>query len=247
MTTNKLRISLVRVGHFKRPVDISRVQRWRSELFEVVAIKEISHSPDGEDEWQQFSDTSRGLPQPDSASDITIAVTEYSLENNYYLRRLPSGLVLISLCEIRPLLDEHDVPLENFLVRNIYSTCLLYHYVGRRLPATQAGTPSIMHDETRSCLFDMNGIRSDILYSTSAPTICSACDSQLSTTQLPHETLKKVRLELRKIRKSLYFRTVEFVKRRPILSLAIAFAGGLALELIGNASYDVLRAFADAK
>jgi hypothetical protein len=237
----QLRLTLVKLGHFKRNIDLSSLRRWNSDLFEVVTLQERAHAPDGDQEWQEFLDDSEGLPEPDVSSDITVAITEYGLEDNFYLRRLRSGLILMSLAEVGSLLEERNVPLENFILRNLYCVSLIRYHQGRACPTSRNGRPDLIHDETRSCLFDMNGIKSDVLYSSSEPCVCSACKAKLESADLPAGVLRSVGRELARIRKPLYFRMRDFVRRRPLVSLSLAFAGGLLLELIGNAAYDFLN------
>jgi len=236
-----LRITVVRIGHLKRPVDFGRILRWRSRLFDVTALLERDYAPNGDETWQTFSDDELELIEFDPKSAVTVAITEYGLEDNYFMRRLKSGVVVLSLREVGELLQQVNVPIENFLLRNLYAIGLLYHHQGRTLPASRIGIPKIIHDETRSCVFDMNGIRADIAYSCSGPTICNPCKVSLGEKALPQDVLKSVQRELRRIRRPLYFRMAEFVRRRPLLSLAIAFGGGLSLELVGNGAYDLMR------
>jgi len=231
--------TIITLGHIKHRINVDRIRSWPSKLFKISGISACTNIPDGKVGWQQFTDDDLDFVRLDTNADITVAITEYALEENYYIRRITSGVVVLSLYEVADVLGRQNIPIEHFIIRNLYEIAMLFLLYGSLQP-TRTGVPSIIHDETRSCLFDMNGLKCDVEYSTSKPSICSQCHAALSRSQLPNDTLRKLEKELKRIRKPLYHRIVGFVKQRPILSLWIAIVAGIILELVGNGLYDVL-------
>ncbi len=232
--------AIVRLGHIKHRIDFGRIKRWPSELFKVSAISTCTNIPDGKVRWQEFADDDLTFVKPVGGADITVAITEYALKDNFYIRCIPGPVVVMSLFEVADILEWQSIPLEHFVVRNLYEICLLHLLYGNVAP-TADSIPDIIHDETRSCLFDMNGLKGDVVFSTSRPSLCQQCRATLAGSQLPDQTMAYLEKELRKIRKPLYYRIAGFVKQHPILSLCIAFACGLGIELIGNWAYDLLK------
>jgi hypothetical protein len=235
-----VRVAIVKLGHIKHHVDFGKIVRWRSALFQITGVNSRLDLPDGMERWQFFSDDRLGFVAPVNGADLTVAITEYALEDNFYMRRLQDSVVAMSLYETAEIIESANIPLELFVLRNIYELCLLHHLCDS-LPATAEGIPDTIHDETRSCLFDMNGLKEDIVYSTAHPSFCSQCHARLAATQLPDGIVAEVEKELRRIRKPLYHRIADWVKLHPILAMGITFATAMVIELLGNSVYDMLK------
>lgn len=92
--------------------------------------------------------------------------------------------------------------------------------------------PSFTHDETYGCLFDMNGIKSDLVESCNKPIVRGECEERLRNERVSNQTIKTVQKEISKIRKYLYYRAFDFVKVRPVIVLVIlcVFAIVLAIQ-----------------
>lgn len=232
--------SIVKLGHIKHKVNFNLIQNWSSKLFTITGVSTRLNIPDGKEGWQEFTDKELAFVKFESNADITVAITEYALEDNYYLRRLDSGVVVISLYEVASLLEGQNVPLEHFILRNLYELNMIFLLCGGLQP-TKKGIPEIIHDETRSCLFDMSGLKSDVIFSTSKPSICTQCFAILDQSQLPSNTLHYLKKELHKIRKPRYYRIAEFVKQHPILSMCMAAILSLAMNLVANLAYDMIK------
>ena len=230
-------IAIVVLGHMKHRIDFGRIKAWSSELFTVLSISTRTTIPDGNGNWQEFDDDGLAFVEPVENVDLTVAITEYALQDNYYARPIGRGAVVLSFYEVADILELHDIPLEHFVIRNLYEFAMVVHLYGNH----PEGVPDICHDETRSCLFDLNGIKSDVVYSTACPTICERCRARLSGAQLPAGTVHHLEKELARIRKPLYFRMASFIKQRPLLALFIGAVAGLLLDVLGNWAYDGVR------
>lgn len=234
-----IKIGLVSLGYAKHRVDLHRVTKWRSDIFAAQLSGVISVLPDGEYGWQYYQDDELSSLLPCEGVDLTIAITDCVLQDNYYLRRLPGGVIVMSLYEIADICHSANLPIENFIVRNIYELCVL-HKMYPELRSTSEWIPDIIHDETRSCLFDMNGDKADIVHSTSRTVLCDQCVARLSRSQLPVGFVSTLAKELKKVRQPLFFRMEAFVKQRPLLSLGIAISVAVLSGVLSSVVYDLI-------
>jgi hypothetical protein len=240
-------ISIVQLGQLKRQINFRSLQQWKSKIFKINSVSEISHIPNSESivDWQYLSDeVVRNSVERDDNAKITMAITEYSLEGNFYMRRIDKGLIIISFFEVGDILRNSDIPVENFILRNIYEiVALTYAYPD--LPNTSDGIPDIIHEETRSCLFDISGIKTDIVYSSSKPSLCPQCEANLQQKQLPKDFVNDLTSEIKKIRKPLFNRISDFIKYHPIWAIIIGittqFCIGLIAGLVANYLYYMLN------
>ena len=90
------------------------------------------------------------------------------------------------------------------------------------------------HDETRGCLFDMNGIKTDIIYSCHQPIICPYCTEKLKQEKVSNEVISKIKKEISNIKKPLFYQLAEFVKKHPIWSLVISAITAVVLGAMGS-------------
>jgi hypothetical protein len=232
----KLDISIVRLGQLKRQINFGSLQQWKSKIFKINSVSEIHHIPNSENSvnWQYLSDNIvRNSIKRDNKARITMAITEYSLEDNFYMRMVDKGLIIISFFEVGDILRYYDIPIENFILRNIYEIVTLTHAYPDLLN-TSDGIPDIIHEETRSCLFDISGIKTDIAYSSSKPSLCPQCEANLQQKQLPKDFINNLVSEIKKIRKPLFNRISDFIKCHPIWAIIIGIATQLCIGLIAG-------------
>lgn len=237
----KSEIKLVILGYMKRPLDTSLISKWESSLFDIIAIDEKPYICNmNSDEWQSISDKQvLDAISHDGQSDFTIAITEYKLEDNFYMRRISEGVAVLSLFEVGDMLLHYNIPLENFVAVNLYKMVALLK-IYKKVPITSEEIPPIIHDETRSCLFDMNGNKTDVIYSTERPSICQQCQSVMMESQLPDGFSRRICKELKKIRKPRYYRLQDYIKKRPLFSICIMLASALVIEIIANLVCDFI-------
>jgi len=80
----------------------------------------------------------------------------------------------------------------------------------------------------------MNGIKTDIVFSCHHPVLCDACRVAAGGEQVSNEFLDIFQKEIGRIRKKLYYRAAEGVKRHPLLALGISSVFAVALGIIGS-------------
>jgi hypothetical protein len=231
----KIRISLASVGHLPPDFNKSKIKSWESEVFQIEGEIEnysLVNDSDGED-WS-FSDANLAQQMPKSIeSDFFIALVNVPLELNWYSRRLGGNKVIFTFHEIREILRFSNIPLENVVLRLLYSYSLQFKRSDGVLPTSNEYT-NYTHDETRGCLFDMNGLKEDVIYSCHQPILCSDCVGRLRRETVSDELIEKVRREIKKIRKPLFFRALDFIKVHPLWSLFISAMSAIVLGGVGS-------------
>lgn len=232
----KIRIKLITLGHLPH-INLNRISDWKSDVFELVGIIEnYQLNCNSDSETWGFSDSllNKQIPNQDaSIADVLIVIVNVPLENNYYSRRLTNNRIIFTLYGIKDYLASENIPPENAILRVIYATTLLHRRSGNKIPSVYEDS-SFLHDETRGCLFDMTGIKTDLVYSTNRPIICNSCEDNLLKNQVSTQMIKYTQREIRRIRKNLYYRTFDFIKRRPITALIISSFFALSIGTIGS-------------
>lgn len=231
---DKIGIKIVLLGNSIHPLSIDKIIKWKSEVFALKNMGTIA-LPDyatGEDWGYSDGQIAKALSGIND-TNIVFAISSVPLDDNYYMRRLPGNKVVISLFQVGEILNEKSIPIENFVLKSIYETCVLYSlYRDREIPMTEIA--SVAHDETRGCLFDMTGIKQEISVSSKAPILCDICYGKYLQKHVPKELLDKIREELKKIRLPRYDRIVVTVKKRPVVWLVVTAAISIALSVLGN-------------
>lgn len=226
---------IVKLGQLKREINFKNILQWNSKIFKVNSIREIYNIPNFQNPigWQYLQDDIVRTAIKHNGDTITVAITEYELEDNFYMRRVAKRLTVISLYEIGDILQNYNIPIENFIIKNIYEMAVLTHLYPN-LPNTRDEIPNIIHDETRGCLFDMNGKKIDIIHSTGKLIICPQCAALLQQKDLPQNFVYNLTSEIKKIRKQLFYRISDFIKKHPLWSIVIGITTQLLIGTIAG-------------
>lgn len=232
---DKTIISIATIGHMPGELDKTKIKSWKSDLFAVAGdIENYSLTIDSDGNEWEFTDTKLQEVLPEQfRGDFLIAIVNVPLEDNWYSRRLSNNRVVFSFYQIKDILNHFNIPLENAVFRLLYAYAFLYKRTGGRIPLNSDAT-NFTHDETRGCLFDMNGIKTDIVYSLHEPIICSDCVERLRNEKVSNEAISKAQKEIIKIKKPLFYRMASFVKKHPIWSIVISAISAIVLGTIGS-------------
>lgn len=242
---NKIKIHIGIIGYLPFEFSRKKISRWKSELFEVVKIDEYnicSKRSDTGDWGYTDSLLNRELPKR-GAEDIFIGITYVPIQNNYYARRLEDNRIIVSLFGIHKGISNNNIPTENLLLRVMYSAILVFSQEQNMSPALQ-GRLELLHDDTRGCIFDMAGNKSDVIYSLNKPQLCNGCIKHLQDSKVSNNTIAIVNKELKRIKKGRYYVIESFVKRKPILSIIITFVAGVLMSIVANYIYDFINCLA---
>lgn len=239
---SKVKIKLVSVGSRPIHLNLKRIESWRSSVFELDgSIENFALRCDSDGYGWEFSDEllKRQLPEKFNA-DFMVAIVNVPIELNWYSRRLGDNKIVFTFHEIKEYLKAENIPLENAIFRVLYAYTLLYKRSGDKIPVITEGL-GFTHDETRGCLFDMNGIKADLIESCDKPTICDECQERLKKEKVSSELIERTVREIKKIRKDLYYRALDFVKIRPLWALLISSFFAIIIGVLSSYAYDSLR------
>jgi hypothetical protein len=237
---SKIKIKLVILGQLPLVININKIVNWKSSLFQVmpqVDRFEITLNADGDD-WDFTDDNIRHHIPPQLDGDIVLAITRIPLQDNYYARRFDQNRVCLSFYEMDDILRSENIPLENLILRLAYAMSFVYKKYGNRLPPISEYT-EYAHDETRGCLFDMNGVKGDIIYSTHKPKICDSCVAKLKESRVASNLIEAVQNEIKNVKKTNYYVLADLVKKHPYLAIIISAITAICLGVTGSviASY----------
>ena len=232
---SKTIISVATVGHMPPDFNRKKIKEWRSSVFEVVdEIESYTIPCDSDGDGWTFTDNALDKALPNIFNgEFLIAIVNIPIEHNWYSRRLSANRVVVSFHEIKEILRSSNIPLENIVYRLLYAYALAYKRSGNCMPET-IEISSFTHDETRGCLFDMNGIKNDVIYSCHNPKICTDCVERLKRDRVSDETIALCQKEIRRIRKSMFYRITDFIKKHPLWSLAISGITTIVLGVAGS-------------
>ncbi len=229
------KITVATIGHMPADFDKRKITNWKSSVFSITGeIESYSLTEDSDGLNWEFTDSSLEEVLPENFSgDYLIAIVNVPIELDWYTRRLSKNRVVFTFHEIKEILCHFNIPLVNIIYRILYAYTLLYKRSGNKIPMTSEHT-NFAHDETRGCLFDMNGIKTDIIHSCHNPIICSNCVESLKQERVSNEVISKAQKEITKIKKPLFYQITELVKKHPIWSLIISAVIAILLGAIGS-------------
>jgi hypothetical protein len=243
---DKARIKLVTIGHLPLHLNLKVVAAWTSEVFELVGeVENYALRCDSDSDGWVFSDALLKAQLPKHAdADFLVAIVNVPIEDNWYSRRLGDNQIVFTFNQIRDYLVWENIPRENAILRVLYAYTLLYRRAGNKIPGLGEAS-GFTHDETRGCLFDMNGIKFDLVESCSKPIVCGECQERLRNERVSDQMIKTVQKEIKRIRKPLYYRAFDFVKAKPVAALFIssifAIMLGVTGSLIASYIYDAIK------
>ncbi|TKG88146.1 hypothetical protein EYV94_27490 [Puteibacter caeruleilacunae] len=236
----KIKINIGVIGYLPFEFDRTKILNWESEVFEIVGDIEDYHFNNNSDtmEWG-YSDEilARELPNQ-YEGDFFVGITYVPIEDNFYARRLSNNRLILSYFEMFQILKCENIPVENLLLRVLYSSIIVYQRNEQTIPKTTDWI-GFTHDDTRGCLFDMNGNKSDVVFSLDSPTICDKCITNIREDKVSDNCISTIKKEIQKIKKERFYKISEFVKRKPVLSIVISLIFGVLVSLTATVIYEI--------
>jgi len=238
----KIKITLVKIGYIDRFVDLKKIMKWRSGIFDIIEIQAVDYLPDSEmyDTYldQKFTrDDLREIFSCPAGSNFAVAITSYRFIDNFYMHRIAQDRVGISLYGIPEILGIENISIENFIIKCLYEICAISLIADISNDAEVYG---LIHRDTRGCLFDMNGDRTDILYNTEKPIICSSCTEKFNRNQTRQGIIPTFNKELRKIRKSTLLIIEGSIRKYPLFSIVLGALIGSAISSLFTPLFEIL-------
>ena len=231
----KVKIKLIFLGHLPHSINTEKILSWKSDLFQIlppINIHTITSESDGPN-WDYSDENIESQLPLREEGDILIAMTNVRIQNNYFARRSTDNRICLTYYEMSDYLKADNIPLENLIFRVLYSVSFVYKRYGNRLPGINEHT-NFTHDETKGCIFDMNGNKADIIYSVNRPYICESCVQSLTNSKIEKNLIDKVQRELKKIKKGLYYRITDLIKKYPIAAIIISSIWAILLGTVGS-------------
>lgn len=241
-----VKIKLITLGTMPQTLELDSLTSWKSSFFSLVGkIENFEFREDSDLNTWGFSDqTLRKCFHNDKDANFTIALVNVPLEQNYYSRRISHDRIVCTFFEIKQYIEDKNIKLHNAVLRALYAYALLYKEAGAKIP-THKENFKFTHHETRGCIFDMTGIKTDIVESCSTPIICCECLERLKRNKVSNDILAIAQAEIINIKKDLYFRILDFVKKHPLCSLLLsslfALLIGVSSSILGSYFYDKIK------
>lgn len=132
---------------------------------------------------------------------------------------------------IPEILKDDNISVEHFIIKQLYEICAIRHLMN---DISSDDVYQFVHMDTRGCLFDMNGERSDILYNTEQPILCDECKGKFKSKQVELEIISQFEKELKRIKKPLLLRIERWIKHYPLFALLISALTAITLNIIAN-------------
>jgi hypothetical protein len=231
----KLTLKIITIGHIPADINIDKIKSYKSDLFEIdkdIDSLALRTNTDTGDWGYTDKNISTQLPKIGS-EDILVVLVGIPLEDNYYTRRLKNNVVVLSFHETSNYLRFKNIPLENIVLRLLYAYSFVYHRFNGEIPKTEDYS-NFTHDETRGCIYDMNGLKDDIVFSCHRPIICSECTERMLKDQISLTTINTAKNELTNIKKQLFYLITEWIKVHPIITVFISSFWALLLSSLGS-------------
>jgi hypothetical protein len=230
----KIKIKIAIVGFLPFKFGEKLFRKWKSDVFEIVGDIGEYHiqAKFADTHTWGYSDNSLENELPTNENtDFLIGITYVPLENNYYARRLSGNRIVLSYFQMYDILRQEHISVENFLLREIYGSVLVYLRNGK-IPLQIV--PHYFHHDTRGCIFDMNGHKGDVVFSLDRPKICDGCVEEIRRDRVSDNYINRIRKEIKRIRKGRLYRIFEYVEKKPKRSLIASGLTVIVLNLVSN-------------
>ncbi|QDF27768.1 hypothetical protein [Halarcobacter anaerophilus] len=232
----KVKIKIIMIGHIDRIVNFDLIKNHTSELFSIEGLDRKNDLPppsknDGYLDVVYSVDEVKSILSDVNCDGICIAVMNYKFLDNFYMHRISENKICISVSNLEYVLAKKDISLENFILKNIYEIFALYTIFNSDF---SANVNEFTHEDTRGCLFDLNGDKNDIIYNTEKPIICDECLSRINKKTIPDDFIKIITKELNNIKKP-WLKSVElFIKKYPLLSILITIVFSTSINILSS-------------
>lgn len=168
-----------------------------------------------------------------SKADITFYILDAPIEDNYLSRVLPGNRIVLTYYQAKEMLERESIPLENYILSHIYAYVLLF-----LAKANKTMEPSdeidISHDYRDGCLFDMCGVKSDVVYKCVQPIICERCKTYLINHGVTRNDIMIAEKEQKKLKRPLYNRIVRKLKSYPVLAFISSCWLAAIMSIVAN-------------
>jgi len=231
----KIKIRIIILGTVPYGLNLTQIFNKNSPIFEFVhPIEKFNLNSNSDGENWSFTDKNLIQHLPELRDeDFLVALTNVPLELNWYSRRPKDNYVIFTFHEITEYLSFSNIPIENVVYRLLYAYSLVYLESRNRIPSSIDNT-NFTHDETKGCIYDMNGLKYDIIQSCVHPIVCDACTHRLASHGVSTSKITQAKNQLKTIKKELYYRVTDWISKHPLKSLIFATFWGFTIGMLTN-------------
>ena len=178
-------------------------------------------------------------------ADKILCFVHLPLDKNLFLTTLNKKIMVATFYQADKILNNANVNLKNYILLYLYKISVNYVYKNNGI----SDLPKLRHNDTRICLFDYCGNKEDIIFKATMPRLCPACEDKIRTVFLSKgvsglaefaKFLSSLNNELKQIKKPLYYRIVDKIKKHPIVTLIITILTTLLLNVVSSLIYDAI-------
>lgn len=238
----KFKIQICLLGYQRYLDKIEKLQKYSSKLFEITNCIEIKQLPSCDLEWG-YSDkcicqllTSSKIDN--NSVDLCLCFIDSPIECTYFTRDLSlfdSKTVLCSFYQVESIFNEENVDIFNYIhgivLNEIVQVAALH----------EVNEDYFLHDDTRNCLFDMCGLKRDIAIKYGMPSLCPSCIAKIESTAVDKEFVPLLNKEFKSFKKLLFYRIIDFVKRKPLLSITITVISTIMMNVLSSFLFELLK------
>lgn len=239
----KQKIKIIELGNLRKPLNRKWLGKHKSNLFEITEYSQREFLPRPSGNYGTldvvYSKNEITILLKDEKYDgIIVGIMNYGYDDNFYMHRIGDNSMVVSIYGLRKILADEEICVENFILKNIYEAVAFYNIFGG---LTNDGVYGMVHQDTRGCLFDLNGDRQDVIYNTEKAIVCEECKGRLKSSSLPDGFVHLLERGLTQIDKPLIKRVEVFIRRYPLVSFLGAILGATAINTASNFIYDWIR------
>ena len=234
----KVYVRLVAMGNIINELDLFHITHWKSRLFSIEKEVKRGILPQkaGMIPWAysdaQLDDTFSRINHL-SKADVTFYILDAPIQDNYLSRVLSENRIVLTYYQAKEMLERERIPLENYILSHIYAYVLLF-----LAKADKTINPTdeidISHDYRDGCLFDMCGVKADVVYKCVQPKICERCKTYLINHGVTRDDVIIAEKEQKKLKRPLYNRIVRKLKSYPIIAFLLSCCLAAIMSMVAN-------------
>lgn len=152
-----------------------------------------------------------------------------------HTRFVISITVLCSFYQVETIFNEQNIDIFNYIHG------IILNEIVQIATLHKVNEDYFLHDDTRNCLFDMCGLKKDIAIKYGVPSLCPSCIAKIESTAVDKEFVPLLNKEFKSFKKALFYRIIDFVKERPILSIIITFLSTIIINILSSFLYELLK------
>jgi hypothetical protein len=239
MVYDTVKVKILQYGDLPEIVNYDYIQSFKSSLFEVVSYEKfpLPNVQNGFDYCTYLDNAWSELIKP-TDNMLTLVLTNTLLADNHYARHLSNYRIIFSFSLIYQQLIDAHISLENVILKALYEYALIFETDALKNGYSYTG---IWHNETRGCLFDIDGKLEDIAITCKKPHICDVCRGELLQSGISMDKLSAADKELKKLKVRWVYRLLNWVEKHPIWSIFITFTFSVMSNITSSFLYDALK------